>query len=65
MQNSYQYDIFLSYRRLGRVHEWIEKIFLPEMHGLLQLEFAREPRIFWDDHALQEGDMPIGLVPAH
>jgi TIR domain len=45
---NYEYDIFISYRRLGDTREWIESFLVPLLENHLSQELGRNPEIFVD-----------------
>jgi len=45
---SYQWDIFISYRRVPLVAHWTHKVFVPTLRGWLPQFHAPAPRIFVD-----------------
>ncbi len=47
MSNGYEYEVFISYRRLKLYVEWMQKIFMPLFSHYLELEHPRA-RIFID-----------------
>jgi hypothetical protein len=62
--NGYQYDIFLSYTKRGKVQQWIQNHFHPLLLSSLADELSREPRIFFDA-AMETGSRwPASLAQA-
>lgn len=54
---SYQYQVFLSYRRLGPVEVWVRDFFRKEFEDWLTEELGGEPaRVFLDQTDLRPGD---------
>jgi hypothetical protein len=51
---SYQYDIFISYRRNSETLAWIKEHFLRLLKLCIGLELDREPSVFLDDQNLTE-----------
>lgn len=45
---AYDYDIFISYRRTGNAHKWVEKHFVPTLSDCLAFELDDPPRLFFD-----------------
>lgn len=63
---SYDYDVFLSYRRLGEWPQWVDRQFLPLFRHWLGEELGRKPSIFVDREGIQSGDSwPLRLAKAH
>ena len=63
---SYDYDVFLSYRRLGEWPQWVDRHFLPLFRHWLGEELGRKPEIFVDREGTQSGDYwPLRLAQAH
>ena len=52
---AYQYDIFISYRRLGDARSWIDNYFVPLIENHLSQELGRKPMIFIDSQ-IETGD---------
>ncbi|MEM8978620.1 MAG: TIR domain-containing protein [Pseudomonadota bacterium] len=57
----YDLDLFVSYTRIGRTRKWIEDTLVPKLAELLELELAREPRIFVDTQLDDGGTWPVEL----
>lgn len=57
MAMDYQYDVFVSYRRNSFSLKWIEEEFLPELVPRLELELGREPKVFWDEASVDDGQV--------
>ena len=51
----YEYDIFLSYRRLGRESSWVLDLFYPEIEHWLHNHLGKRPIIFVDEKSVQAG----------
>jgi len=45
---SYQYDVFISYRRAGGARRWVENHFVPTLEDCLADEMEQPPRVFFD-----------------
>src|SRR5262249_3704332 len=58
---TYEYDIFLSYKRHPEARQWLVEHFQPLLKFHVELELGREPRIFRDDQDIESGD----TWPAH
>ncbi|MDO7853843.1 TIR domain-containing protein [Hymenobacter convexus] len=58
---AYQYDIFISYRRLGATQDWIKQYFEPLVTTHLSLNLGRDPSIFVDSQIEAGDDWPIVL----
>jgi hypothetical protein len=57
IRDSYEYDVFLSYRRRGEWPAWVKKHFYPLLCHWLGEELDRpEPRVYWDEDRLEAGD---------
>jgi len=54
---NYTHDVFISYRRVRKLRDWIEKYFYGQFRDALELELGREPRLFWDEEGVSEGDL--------
>ncbi len=52
---SYEYDVFISYRRHGQWPRWVEDIFLPDFIHLLGEELGRDAKIFVDYKNIESG----------
>ena len=54
----YVYDVFISYRRVQIVEEWLAKgeFFYPLLENYLQFDLPRKPNIFLDKLVLKPGD---------
>ncbi|SRR6266446_603741 len=50
-ENSYQYDVYLSYDRGGAEELWLNRHFRDQLKIWLKLELGKEPSIFWDHDA--------------
>lgn len=46
----YKHDIFISYRNVSGVREWVRDVFYPELERKLYGVLDREPSIFLDRH---------------
>lgn len=65
MSYQYQYDVFLSYRRVNAWPEFVEATFLPMLTHWLQEELDEPPQIFYDRGRLEAGgDWPQELAEA-
>ena len=58
---AYQYDIFISYRRLGDTRNWIDNYFVPLIENHLSQELGRKPMIFIDSQIETGDSWPIIL----
>jgi TIR domain len=62
----YEFDVFLSYRRLGTVRSWVHNHFHPMLTDCLADEMPRVPSIFLDIDSIDEGEhWPEKLAWAH
>jgi hypothetical protein len=52
---SYRYDVFVSYRRIGKVKPWVGQHFVPYLKTAMTEPLGREPRVFWDETSVAEG----------
>jgi TIR domain len=53
---SYEYDIFISYRRANAWPMFVETIFIPMFRHWLEAEMGQAPRIFFDVDELETGE---------
>jgi hypothetical protein len=53
---SYQYEVFLSYRRINEWPVFVEKVFLPMLKHWLQEELDGSLKIFYDVDRLETGE---------
>ncbi len=58
---AYQYDIFISYRRLGDTRSWIENYLVPLIENHLSQELGRKPIIFIDSQIETGDSWPLTL----
>ncbi|MBP0593613.1 toll/interleukin-1 receptor domain-containing protein [Paraburkholderia sp. LEh10] len=61
---SYEWDIFLSYPRLGDAGQWVENHFHPRLKECLTNELAQPPRIFLDREQPTGVEWPENLKQA-
>ena len=61
---SYQYDIFISYRRNAETHAWITEHFVPLLTLRVELELSRKPAIYIDDQIESGTSWPTSLGTA-
>ena len=61
---SYQYDIFISYRRNPETHTWITDHFVPLLTLRVELELGRKPAIYIDDQIESGTSWPLSLGAA-
>jgi hypothetical protein len=62
---TYQYDVFLSYRRSNDWPRYVERQFLPKFKHWLDAELGRASSIFVDVHELETGESwPYRLADA-
>jgi TIR domain len=45
---SYDYDVFVSYRRAGNARKWVKNHFVPTLEDCLAYELISPPRVFAD-----------------
>ena len=62
---SYEWDVFLSYRRADDWPRFVDKIFLPMLRRELSDALGRQAKIFHDMRIETGGDWPQGLAVAH
>jgi len=56
LAEEYQYHVFLSYRHLSKVEDWVRDFFLDELTTWLREELnGEEPLIFWDRDEIHTG----------
>lgn len=58
---SYQYDVFISYRRNQETHSWIREHFIPLLTLRLEMELNRQISIYVDDQLEAGTTWPISL----
>lgn len=58
---SYEYDIFISYKRHPESRQWLLEHFQPLLEYYVELELGRPPRVFRDDQHIEAG----GTWPVH
>src|SRR5262245_22700326 len=62
---SYEWDVFLSYRRRNDWPQFIEKHFLPKFRHWLEAETKQESKILFDADVIETGeDWPARLADA-
>ena len=61
---SYEYDIFLSYKRSADTIRWIEEHFQPLLKHAVDFELGRDTKIFWDSNLPEGGSWPLALGQA-
>lgn len=59
--SDYEFDIFLSYRRLGDASEWVGTHFVPVLKNVLSQELGRNPKIFFDSRIETGSTWPVDL----
>ncbi len=52
---SYEFDVFISYRRRGLWPHWVKDVFLPHFEHVLGDELDRDARIFVDYEIIESG----------
>ena len=52
---SYEFDVFISYRRHGEWPIWVRELFMPLLSHWLGEELGREPKVFVD-YEIRKGD---------
>jgi len=52
---SYEYDVFLSYRRANEWPTFVHKIFVPMFRHWLAAEIGQNPKIFYDIEQIETG----------
>jgi hypothetical protein len=55
-QDNYEWDVFISYRRLSRVKEWVRDYFIKALTDSLEMELGVPPKIFWDEEGVEAGN---------
>jgi hypothetical protein len=60
----YQYDIFISYRRVGSTRKWVNDIFLPMLNDIISLELGYEPTHYIDSLIEAGSSWPLSLAEA-
>jgi len=58
---SYQYDIFISYRRNPETHLWITEHFVPLLELRVELELGRKPTFYLDNQVESGTSWPVSL----
>jgi hypothetical protein len=58
---SYQYDVFISYRRAGGARRWVENHFAPTLTDCLADEMEVPPRVFFDSQIESGTTWPLDL----
>ena len=61
---SYQYDIFISYRRHAETRTWIKEHFIPLVELRVEFELGRKPVIYIDDQIESGTSWPAALGAA-
>lgn len=61
---SYQYDVFVSYRRNPETLRWIEEHFVPLLSLRLEFELQRKPAIYVDNQIESGASWPTSLALA-
>jgi hypothetical protein len=61
---SYQYDIFISYRRNEETCSWIRRHFVPLLELRVELELGRKPEIYVDSQIESGTSWPASLGAA-
>jgi hypothetical protein len=61
---SYQYDIFISYRRVGATRKWLENVFFPILNDIVALEIGQDPKIYIDSQIEVGSEWPNSLGEA-
>jgi hypothetical protein len=59
--HDYEYDIFLSYRRLGAASDWVKNHFKPVLKSALAPELGRDPEIYFDNRVETGATWPVEL----
>lgn len=59
---SYEWDVFLSYRRFGLWPVWVGKRFFPLFNHWLGEELGRNARVFWDADLETGSTWPVALA---
>lgn len=62
---SYEWDVFISYRRRGEWPKWVHDIFIPLLDHWLGEELGRDPEIFVDQRMESGSAWPYDLARAH
>lgn len=59
---SYEYDIFISYRRKEPVLSWVREHFAPQLEQWLSESLPHEPKLFRDEDTIETGSTwPLAL----
>lgn len=59
---TYQYDVFISYRRKEPVLSWVREHFAPQLERWLSESLPQEPAVFRDEASIETGDTwPVTL----
>lgn len=61
-REDYEFDAFISYRRLEFSREWVGTVFIPEFTQRLAIVLGYTPKIFWDDKSVEDGQVPREIV---
>ena len=59
--SDYQYDVFISYPRIGQTPDWVEEHFVPALKHCVSLELGREPEIYFDKRLALGTTWPVDL----
>jgi hypothetical protein len=51
----YRFEVFVSYRREGSVHEWVRQFFYPQLKERLLVQFPTTVAVFFDEVSLPAG----------
>jgi hypothetical protein len=62
--SGYEYDVFISYRRLGSVPEWVENHFYPRLRDLLNDNLPYPVSLFLDREVRGGVQWPLALETA-
>ena len=60
----YQYDIFISYRRVGATRKWVNDIFLPILDDIISLELGYDPTHYIDTQIEAGSAWPLSIAEA-
>jgi hypothetical protein len=61
---SYEYDVFVSYRRTGNVQKWTSNHLVPRLRDCLEGELDHDPRVFFDTEQEAGTPWPENLMRA-
>src|SRR4051812_9238611 len=64
VDDGYEYEVFVSYRRNGNVRDWVRNHLHPLLVRCLEDELPGRPRVFLDVEQEIGGDWPSTLVTA-